>query len=113
RVYEDHALLEQPLIGRGAVVGEGADDFAVVVAVIGEAVGLHHGPVGEVVEQQVGRVVDARGLLGAGAAAERYVAAADRRVAANIEVGLDYQHRGTVLAGRDRRGQARRSGADN
>ncbi len=61
-----------------AVVGEGADDLAVVVAVVGEAVGLDDRPVGQVAEQQVGRVLDAVFLLHAGAAAERNVAAAGR-----------------------------------
>ena len=39
-VDEDDAVGEQKLEGRGAVVGEGADDLAVVVAIIGGAVGL-------------------------------------------------------------------------
>ena len=60
----------------GAVVGEGADDLAVVVAVVGHAVRLDDRPVGEVLEQQVGRILDAVFLLHAGAAAERHVAAA-------------------------------------
>src|SRR5438876_332450 len=71
-----HAVGEQPFKGGSAVVGEGADDLAVVVAVVRGAGGLHHRPVGEVAVDEVGRVLDAVFLLVAGAAAERQVAAA-------------------------------------
>ena len=83
-VDEDHAMRDQPLIGGGAVVGEGADDLAIVVAVVGKAVGFDHRPIGEVAEQQVGRVLDPVLLLRAGAAAQRNVAAAGDRVAADV-----------------------------
>ena len=71
-----HAVREQEFERRHAVVGEGADDLAVVVAVGRKAVGLDHRPVGQVLEEQIGRILDAVFLLVAGAAAERQIAAA-------------------------------------
>ncbi len=104
-VDEDDAVRHQPLEGGGAVVGEGADDLAVVVAVIRKAVRLDHRPVGQVAEQQVGRIRDAVFLLHAGAAAQRHVAAAGDGVAADIGFGLDQDDRApasraTMAAGR-------------
>ncbi len=75
------------------MIGKGAHDFAVVVAVIRPAVVLHYGPVGEIGEYRVGRIGDAVFLLRTGAAAERHVAAADDRMAANIVVSFDDDHR--------------------
>ena len=88
-VDEDHPMRDQPFVGGGAIVGEGADDLAVVVAVVGKAVRFDHRPIGQVAEQQVGRVLDAVLLLRAGAAAQRNVAAAGDRVAADILLRLD------------------------
>ena len=88
----------QPFEGRRAVVGEGADDLAVVVAVIGKAVRLDHRPIGQVAEQQVGRVLDAVFLLHAGAAAERDVAAAAGGVAAGMRLRLDEDDRSASFA---------------
>ena len=83
-IDEDHAMRHQPFEGGDAVVGEGADDLAIVVAVIGKAVRFDHRPIGQIAEQQVGRVLDAVLLLRAGAAAERNIAAAGDGVAADI-----------------------------
>ena len=83
-VDEYDAVREQPFEGRGAVVGKGADDLAVVVAVVGKAVRTDHRPVGQIAEQEVRRIRDAVFLLDAGAAAERNIAAADDGVAADI-----------------------------
>jgi hypothetical protein len=58
-------------------VGKGADDLAVVIAVIGKAVGTDDRPVCQVAEQQVGRIFNAVFLLDAGGTAERDIAAAD------------------------------------
>jgi hypothetical protein len=112
-VHENHAVRDQPFVGGDAVVGEGADDLAIVVAIIGEAVGFDHRPVGEVVEQQIGRVLDAMLLLRAGAAAERHVATAGDGVAADMLLRLDHDDRRARLARDDRRRQARGAGADH
>ena len=53
-IDEFDALCEQPFERRGAVVGEGADDLAVVVAVIGKAVRTDHRPIGQIAKQEVG-----------------------------------------------------------
>ena len=59
-VGEGDTMGHQPVVGRDVVVGEGADDLAVVVAIVRKSVGLHHRPVGEILEHQVGRVVECR-----------------------------------------------------
>ncbi len=112
-VDEHHAMLAQELERGGAVVGEGPDDLAVVVAVVRKAVGLHHRPIGEVLEHQVGRILDAVALLHAGAAAERHVAAAHPRVAADMRLRLDHDHRGARFLGRDRGRETGRARADD
>jgi hypothetical protein len=58
-------------------VGKGADDLAVVIAVIGKAVGTDDRPACQIAEQQVGRIFNTVFLLDAGATAERDIAAAD------------------------------------
>ena len=82
------AMRQQEFERRHAVVGEGADDLAVVVAIGREAVGLDHRPVGQILEEQVGQILDAVFLLVAGAAAERQVAAAGDGVAADAVLAL-------------------------
>ena len=90
----------QPFEAWGAVVGKGADDFAIVVAVIREAVRPDHRPVGQVAEQQIRGVLDAVFLLHAGAAAERNIAAAGDGVTADIRFRLDQDHRRSRLRAR-------------
>ena len=108
-VDEDDAMRDEPFEGRRAVVGKGADDLAVVVAVIGKAVGLDHRPVGQVAEEQIRRIVDAVFLLRAGAAAERDIAAAGDGVAADVLFGLDQDDRRAGFARDDRRGKPGRA----
>ena len=79
-----YAMGQQEFERRHAVVGKGADDLAVVIAIGREAVGLDHRPVGQVLEEQIGRILDAVFLLIAGAAAERQVAARGDGVAADM-----------------------------
>ena len=83
-------------------------DLAVVVAIIGKAVRLDHRPVGQVAEQQVGRIVDAVFLLHAGAAAQRHIAAAADGVAADMVLRLDHDDRRAAPRARRWRPAARR-----
>ena len=108
-----HTVRQQKFERRHAVVGEGADDLAVVVAVGWKAVGFDHRPVGQILEEQVRQIFDAVLLLVAGAAAERQVAAGGDGMAANMVLGLDDDHRRAGLARHDRGGQAGRAGADD
>ncbi len=112
-VDEDHAMRDEPFEGGGAVVGEGADDLAVVVAVIGKAVAADHRPVRQVAEEEIGRVGDAVPGLSARASPQGDVATAGDGVAADIRLRLDQDHRGAGLARDDGRGQARRPRADH
>ena len=50
---KNDTVSNEPFEGWRAIVSKGADNFFVVVTVIGEAVGFNHGPVGEVREQEV------------------------------------------------------------
>ena len=108
-VDEEDAVRQEPFEGGDGLIGEGTHDFAVVVAVIGKAVRPHDGPVGEIAEEQVGRVWDAVFPLHAGAAAQRHVAAADHGVAADMVLGLDQDHLAPGLARDDRRRHAARA----
>ena len=112
-VDEDDAMRDQEIEGGGAIVGKGADDLAVVVAVVGKAIGLDHRPIGEIAEDEIGRILDAVFLLRAGAAAERNVAAAADGVAADMLLRLDDDHRRAGLARDDRRREAHGAGADH
>ena len=112
-VDEDDAVRHQPFEDIGAVVGEGADDLAVVVAIVGKAVGLDHRPIGQVAEQEVGRILDAVFFLPAGAAAERDIAAAAGPVATGMGLGLDQDDRRASLARDDRGGKSRSARADH
>ena len=107
------AVREQEFERRHAVIGERADDLAVVVAVGRKAVGLDHRPVGQVLEEQVRRILDAVFLLIAGAAAERQVAAAGDRVAAHMVLGFDHDHRRASLARNDGGRKSRRARPDH
>ena len=108
-----HAVRQQEFERRHAVVGEGADDLAVVVAIGRKAVGLDHRPVGQVAEQQVGRIRDAVFFLVAGAAAERQIAARGDGVAADMVFRLDDDDRAACFARDDRGRQAGGAGADD
>jgi len=73
RLIDEHdAVRDEPLVCRHVVSANGAR-LAIVVAVIGMPVRFDDRPVGQVPEQQVGRVDDAVFLLRARAAAERNV----------------------------------------
>ena len=112
-VDEDYPVRDQKIVGGGAIVGEGTDDLAVIVAVIGKAIGLDYRPIGKVAEQQVGRVLDAMLLLRAGTATQRNVAPAGDRVAADILLRLDYDHRRAGLPRHDGRRESHGSGANH
>ena len=108
-----HAVRQQEFERRHAVVGKGADDFAVVVAIGREAVGLDHRPVGQILEEQIGRILDAVFLLVAGAAAERQIAAGGDGVAADVVFRLDHDNRRAGFTGHDGGRKARRARADH
>ena len=95
------------------MVGESADHGAVAVTVVREAVDLHHRPVREVGEDRVGRVFDAVLALGAVAAPQRHVAAAQDGVSAHVIVCFHHQHGRPGLRGHDGRGQARGPRSDD
>ena len=111
--YKCQSMGEEPVVGENVVVGESPNDVAVVEAVVGGAVGLHHGPVGEVGEEDIGRIHDSGLFLGAGAAAQRDVAAADGSVAADVAVGLDQDYRRVALRGYNGGGQPGSAGSDH
>jgi hypothetical protein len=71
------------------MIGESAHHRAVVIPVIGPAVGLHDGPVCEIAENQVGRVFDTVLPLRACTATQGCIAAADDRVSADIVIRFD------------------------
>ena len=96
--HENHAMRHQELEGRGAVVGKGTDNFLIVVAIVWKPVRLDDGPVGQIGEQQVWRIDNAVFLLNAGTASKRHVAAAQNRVAADVEVGFHHDDRSPALA---------------
>ena len=62
-VHEHHAMGDQKLVSRRAIVGEGADHLAVIEAVVGKAIRFDDGPVGQILEHEVGRILDAPFLL--------------------------------------------------
>ncbi len=112
-VDEDDPVRDKPFERGRTVVGESADDFAIVVAVVGKAVRLDHRPIGQIAEQQVRGIVDAVFLLHAGAAAERHIAAARDGVAADILLGLDENDRGSSFARHNGGRQARCARTDD
>ena len=69
RFRPNQSMGHEKVVGENVVVGESANDVAVVEAVLGGAVGLHYGPVGEVLEDDIGRIHDSGRFLGRGAAA--------------------------------------------
>ncbi len=106
------AVLEQKLERDGAVIGEGAHDRAIIVTEIGRAVGLDDRPIGEVGKYRVRRIGNIILLLRAGAAAKSHMAAADDRMAADIVVRLDDDHRRPIVDRLDRCGDPRRARTD-
>ena len=112
-VDEHHAVGDQKLVSRRAIVGEGADHLAVIEAVIGKAVRLDDRPVGQILEHEVGRILDAPFLLIAGAAAERHVAAAADRVPAGVILRFDENDRRAAFARHDGGGKSRGARADD
>jgi hypothetical protein len=103
---------EQEFERRRTVVGEGANDLAVVITVWRKAVGHDDRPIGQVPKQQIGRILDAVFLLIAGAGAERQVATAGDGMAADVILGLDYDHRRAGFTRHDRGRKARRARSD-
>jgi hypothetical protein len=107
------AMGEQEFERRDAIVGKGADDLAVVIAIGRKAVALDHRPVGKIAEKQIGRILDAVFLLVAGAAAERQVAARGDGMTADARLCLHDDHRGAGLARHDRGRHPRGARADD
>ena len=112
-VDKDNAVSDQPFEGGGTVVGEGANDFAIVVPVIREAVRPDHRPVRQIAEQKVRGILDPIFLLHAGPAAERNIAATDDGVTADILFSLDQDHRGSRLPRDNGGGKSGRARADH
>ena len=101
------AVRGQEVVGGDRLIGKLANQLSVVESrflVVGAR------PVGE---QLVGRVVHALLLLEAVAAAEMDHAAAHDRDPADVEVLLDEEHRGALVARSDRCRQSRRARADD
>ena len=111
----DHldAMREQEFEGGDAVVGEGTDDLAVIIAIRRKAVGLDHRPVGEIAEEQIGQILDTVFLLVAGAAAERQVAAGGDGMAADPRLRFDHDDRSAGFARHDRRRHSGRARPDH
>jgi hypothetical protein len=84
---------EQEFERRHAVVGKSADDLAVVIPVWREAIGFDHRPIGQILEKQIRRILDAVFFLVAGAAAQRQVAARRDGVTADMRLRLDNDDR--------------------
>ncbi len=103
----------QKVVGENVVVGESANEVAVVEAVLGGPVAPHRGPVAEILEKDIGRIHDSGRFLGRGAAAQRDVAGADGGVAADVVDGLDQDYRRAVLLGNNGGGQPGSAGSDH
>ena len=96
-INENDPLSDEPFEGPGAVVGEGANDFTVIVPVVGKTIRLNNRPVGQVAEQKVGRIVDAISLLDACSTTQADVATAGDGVAPNMVLGLDDDDGGSAF----------------
>jgi hypothetical protein len=105
-VLEDDAVLEEEFKGGRLVVGERALHAAVVVAILRHSVRFDDRPVGQVLEQRVGRILDAIFLLRACASAERDLSAVEDAVSADVVIGLHHDNRGAMVGGADRGRQA-------
>ena len=101
------AVLDQEIVGRDVLVGENAHQVAVAEPAL--AVVVAH----PVVEHLVGRVLDVQFLLQGVAAAELDPAAAQHAAAADVEVLVDHDDRGAVVARRDGGGQSGDARADH
>jgi len=114
-LYKRDAVFDQPFVRLGAFVGKRADDFLVVVPIVGKPIGLDDGPIRQVREQKVRRVDHAIFFLPARAAAESHVSAAQDRVPADVRIRVDQNHGRAPFGRLNRRGQPRgaRSNDDN
>ena len=97
----------EKVVGRHVLVGEHADQVAVAVAALG-VIEPH-----PVVEQHVGRVLDAELLLQGMAAADLHAAAAQNSPPADVEILVHDDDRRAVVARRDRRRQPGDARADH
>jgi hypothetical protein len=93
--------------------GQGPLNASIVETVFRHAVGLDDRPVGEILEQDLGRIDDAMFLLCAGPAAKRHLSPIDDPVATDVVVGLDDNHRGAVIGGANRGWEAAGTGAEH
>ena len=112
-LHERDAVLDQPFVGQGALVGKGANDFLVVVAIIGKTVGLDDRPVRQVREQNIGRIDHSIFFLPARAAAQRDISAAQDGVPADVRVRVDQDHGRSAFGRLNRCGQSRGARADD
>ena len=130
---EAHVVVHEELAGGRAVLGPGAHEPALVVAVRAVAVAIDDRPVREVGEQQLDVVVELGGildhvdrdaplgvalaahvaLLHGIAGAERHERAAVQHSAADVEGGLDDEHVGAEIARTNRGREPRATGADD
>jgi hypothetical protein len=130
---EPAIILHQEFARRRTVLGPAAMLVGVVEAVVAIALLVEDGPVRHVAKQQVDGIVQRLGrhqwvdldeALGVGvargialldriAAAERDPGPAVQHASARVEILIDHQHRGTEIAGPDRRRQAGTSGTEH
>lgn len=101
-IDELHAVGEQEFERGRFVVRECVLHGAVVVAIVGHAARFDDRPVGEVLEERVGVVLDPVLLLEGRAAAQGDVAARRDGVTADVIVGVDHQNRKTRVPRTDR-----------
>ena len=104
---ERHAVVEQELERRHALVGEGAHKIAVIVAAVAARM---RGPVRE---HLIGTVLDVEFLLQGVAAADLDAPAAQHGVTADVCVLLDDHDRRAMIARRHGGGEARGARADD
>ena len=112
-IHKNYATVQEKVVDQDVVVGESANDVAVVEAEVGGAVGLHQRPVGEVLEEDIRRIHYSRLFLGPRAAAQRDISGADDGVAPDVPVGLYQDYRRVVLHGCNGGGQPGSSGPDH
>ena len=99
------------IVGGGAIASAKAlMDLAVIVAVIGKAIGLDHRPIGQVAKNSRWSPRCVLSLRD-GTATQRNVAPAGDRVAAHLPLRLDYDHRRAGLPRHDGRRESHGSAA--
>src|SRR5208337_3760340 len=87
--------------------------LSIVVPVIRETVGLYHGPVGQVGEEQVGRIHDVVLLLCARSTAQRNISTTGDGVPSDVLLCLQQEDRSSRLPCLNGGGQANGPGPDH